>query len=149
VVTGLGLSSNDYTFDRPLTIAKESENGKIIPVSLDPEGLKKSKLNVWYLTAPMMLEIKTPLRMGNQRLYLAGGVIGGLNIGSHTKVKYKNDKDKSKGNFNLSPFKYELTGRIGFGDFCIFANYGMSPLFKDLKGPVLKPITIGFSFPNI
>ena len=148
VVTGLGLSSNDYAFDEPITIVKESGSGKIVPTSLDPDGLKKSKLNVLYLTAPLMLEIKTPLRMGSSRLYLAGGVIGGLNIGSHTKIKYKNDKEKERGNFNLNPFKYELTGRIGFGDFCIFANYGMTSLFKDNKGPELYPLTIGFAFPN-
>jgi hypothetical protein len=95
-----------------------------------------------------MLEIKTPLRMGSSKLYIAGGVIGGLHIGSHTKIKYKNDKEKARGNFNLNPFKYELTGRIGFGDFCVFANYGMSPLFKDGKGPELYPLTVGISFPN-
>lgn len=148
VVTGMGLSSCDYAFDRDITIAKESDNGKIVPVAINPDGLKKTKLNVLYLTAPLLLEIKTPLKMGSSRLYLSGGVIGGLNIASHTKIKYRNDKEKSRGNFNLNPFKYELTGRIGFGDFCIFANYGLSPLFKDSKGPELYPLTVGFTFLN-
>jgi hypothetical protein len=124
-------------------------NGIVVPVSLDPEGLKKTKLNVTYLTAPLMLELKTPLRMGHSRLYLAGGVIGGVNIGSHTKYKYRNDKEKSRSNFNLNQFKYDITGRIGFGDFCIFVNYGMTPLFKEGRGPELHPVTFGFSFPNI
>ena len=96
-----------------------------------------------------MLEVKTPLRMGGSRLYLAGGVIGGINLGAHTKYKYNKDKEKYRSNFNLSPFKYELTGRIGFGDFCVFANYSLSPLFKDGKGPELYPLMIGISFPNI
>ncbi len=149
LVTGLGFSFMDFTFDHPLTIEKQNANGIVIPVYLDPDGLRKSKLNVSYLTAPLMLEVKTPLRMGSSRLYLAGGVIGGLNIGSHTKFKYKNDKEKSRSNFNLNQFKYDLTGRIGFGDFCIFVNYGMMPLFKENRGPELYPVTIGFSFPNI
>lgn len=149
LVTGLGLTFSDYTFDQPVTIEKDVANGMIVPVPLDPNGLKKSKLNITYLTAPLMLEIKTPLKMGSSHLYIAGGVIGGLNIGSHTKIKYQNDKDKFKSNYHINPFKYDLTGRIGFGDFCVFANYSLSPLFKDGKGPELYPLMIGISFPNI
>lgn len=149
VVTGLGISFMDFALDNPVTIEKSGDNGIIMPVELNPEGLKKTKLNVSYLTAPLMLEVKTPLRMGSSRLYLAGGVIGGLNIGSHTKYKYRNNKEKLRSNFNLNQFKYDLTGRIGFGDFTLFVNYGMTPLFKESLGPELKTVTFGFSFPNI
>ena len=149
LVTGLGFRFSDYTFDQPITIEKEIGSGMVVPVNLDPNGLKKSKLTTTYLTAPLMLEVKTPLRMGGSRLYLAGGVIGGINIGAHTKYKYRKDKEKYRSNFNLNPFMYELTGRIGFGDFCVFANYGLSPMFKEGKGPELYPLMIGISFPNI
>ncbi len=149
LVTGLGFSFMDFTFDQPVTIEKRDGDGLLIPVGLNPEGLKKSKLNVTYITAPLMLEIRTPLSMGNSRLSLLAGVIGGVNIGSHTKYKYKNDKEKSRSNFNLNQFKYDLTGRIGFGDFCVFVNYGMTPLFLENRGPELHPVTFGFSFPNI
>ncbi len=149
LVTGIGLSFMDFAFDKPLTIAKAEGTGRIIPVDLEVDGLKKSKLNVSYLTVPLMLEIKTPLEHNGKHLYLAGGVIGGLNIGSHTKYKYEKNKEKVHSNYNLNPFKYDFTGRIGFGDFCIFANYGMTPLFKEGKGPGLYPLTFGISFPNI
>lgn len=149
LITGLGFSFMDFTFDQPITIEKAGGDGIIMPAGLNPDGLKKTKLNVSYLTAPLMLEVKTPLRMGNSRLYLAGGVIGGVNIGSHTKYKYRNDKEKTRSNFNLNQFKYDLTGRIGFGDFTVFVNYGMTPLFKEGRGPELHPVTFGFSFPNI
>ncbi len=149
VVTGLGLSFNDYTFDLPITIEKENGYGIIMPVSLDPD-IKKSKLHVNYLTAPLMLEIKTPLRMGSSRLYLAGGVIGGLYLGAHTKYKFENgNKEKIKSNYHINQWKYDVTGRIGFGDFCVFANYSMTSLFKTNKGPQLHPLMIGISFPNI
>lgn len=148
VVTGMGISFNDYTFDLPITIEKENGFGKIMPVTLD--NVEKSKLHVNYLTAPLMLEIKTPLRMGSSRLYLAGGVIGGLYLGSHTKYKLNNNnKEKIKSNYHINQWKYDLTGRIGFGDFCVFANYSMTSLFKDGKGPEMHPLMIGISFPNI
>lgn len=152
LVTGMGVSFNDYAFDLPITIAKEEGNGKIVPVDITMENasVKKSKLHVNYLTVPLFLEVKTPLRMGSSRLYLAGGVIGGLYLGSHAKYKYhKGDKDKSHSNFHINQWKYDLTGRIGFGDFCVFVNYTMTDMFKQGKGPQIQPIMVGFSFPNI
>ncbi|MCY1721909.1 outer membrane beta-barrel protein [Prolixibacteraceae bacterium Z1-6] len=152
VVTGLGFSFNDYAFNDPITLQKEDGYGPVVPVDIRMENrdVKKSKLHVNYITAPLMLEVKTPLRMGSSRLYLAGGVIGSLYLGSHTKYKYyKGDKEKSKTGLHVNQWKYELTGRIGFGDFCVFANYSMTPLFKDGKGPEGFPLMIGVSFPNI
>ncbi len=148
LVTGLGFSFSDYRFDQPITV--EKQDGVLVPVSLEGYGnLKKSKLTMSYLTAPLLLEAKTPLRMGGSKLYLAGGVIGGLHIGSHTKYKYDGNKEKYRGNFNLAQFKCDLTGRIGFGDLCLFVNYGLTPLFKNDKGPELYPLMLGVSFPNI
>jgi len=149
LVSGMGLSLMDFRFDQPVSIQKDAVNGKIMPVYLSSHDLKKSKLHISYLTVPLFLEVATPLKFNSNRLTLAAGVIGGLNIGSHTKIKYSGSKDKEHGNFNINPFKYELTGRIGLGEFCLFANYGMTPLFKNGKGPELTPLEIGISFPNI
>jgi hypothetical protein len=149
LVSGLGFSFMDFRFDQPITIGKGPVTGRIIPIPLE-QDIKKSKLNVSYLTAPLFLEIATPLKLHHQRMTIGAGVIGGINIGSHTKIKYANNsKDKARGNFNVNPFKYELTGRLGLGEFCIFANYGMTPLFKSGKGPELMPLVIGISFPNV
>ncbi len=156
VVTGLGFSFNDYAFDeRRVTIEKNNETGMIVPVMVpenDNNGnlIKKSKLHVNYITAPLLLEVKTPLRMGSSRMYLSGGVIGSLYLGAHTKYKYNDgDKVKSDSSFNINQWKYELTGRIHFGDFSVFANYSMTPLFKSGKGPEVYPLMIGITFPNI
>jgi hypothetical protein len=150
LVTGLGFRFSDYRFDEQITIEKENNNGMIVPVSLDElDNFNKSKLTISYLSAPLMLEVKTPLRMGHSRLYLAGGVIGSLHLGSHTKFKYNGNKEKSRSNFNINQFSWDITGRIGFGDFCVFANYSMTPLFQDGKGPELYPLMVGISFPNI
>ncbi|MCK5730777.1 MAG: hypothetical protein KAH68_06865 [Draconibacterium sp.] len=152
VVTGMGISFNDYAFDLPVTMEKEDGYGMIVPVNISEENssVKKSKLHVNYLTVPLILEVKTPLRMGSSNLYLAAGAIGSLYIGSHTKFKYYNgNKEKLKSNYHINQWKYDLTGRIGFGDFCVFANYSMTSLFKDGNGPEIHPLMIGISFPNI
>lgn len=148
LVTGLGLSMMDFRFDQPMTIAKDAQSGNIVPVYLEETGFNKSKLNVSYLTAPMILEVATPLKFKHHRLTLGAGVIGGLNIGSRTKIKTDDGKTKDRHSFQINPLKYEWTGRIGLGEMCLFANYGMTPLFKDGRGPELVPLTVGISFIN-
>lgn len=142
LVTGLGLSMMNFRLDQPVTITKDPETSLLIPISLEGE-VKKSKLFLSYFTIPVILEFVTPLRLKSSPLTIGAGVIGGLNIGSHTKIKYHSSKEKERRNFNINPLKYELTGRLGMGDFAIFANYGMSPLFKENKGPEIYPLTIG------
>lgn len=148
LVTGLGLNMMDYRFDQPMTVTKDPASGMLVPVYLEEAGFNKSKLNVSYLTAPMILEVATPLKFNQHRLTIGAGVIGGLNIGSRTKIKTDDGKTKDRRNFNINPMKYELTGRIGLGELTLFANYGMTPLFKDGKGPELVPLTVGIAFPN-
>lgn len=152
LVTGMGISFNDYAFDLPVTIEKEDGYGMVIPVDIkiEDKSVKKSKLHVNYLTVPLLLEVKTPLRMGGSRLSLSAGAIGSLYIGSLTKYKYHDKaKVKIKSNYHINQWKYDLTGRIHFGDFTVFGNYSMTSLFKDTKGPEIHPLMIGISFPNI
>ncbi len=152
VVTGLGFSFNDYALSDAYTIEKLNGSEMIIPVPIEEtnSGLKKSKLHINYLTAPLFLEVKTPLRLGGSHLSLAAGVIGSLYLGSHTKYKfYDGDKEKKQSNFHINQWKYDITGRIGFGDLCVFVNYSMTSIFKQNKGPQIFPVQVGISFPNI
>ncbi|MFY9151757.1 MAG: outer membrane beta-barrel protein [Prolixibacteraceae bacterium] len=144
LVSGMGLNFNSYRFENPYTLVK----GVTItePVLLGYEDLSKTKLAVSYLNIPLLFEIQLPVNHGKDRIYMNAGVIGGVKIGSHTKVKHGDTKDKDHSGFNLNPFKYEATARIGYKDFGLFAKYSQNPLFQSDKGPVLTPFTIGISF---
>jgi len=146
LVSGMGLSFNNYRFDNPYTLQK----GQFMtePVSLNPENLSKTKLVVTYLNVPILLEFQIPVNQNEGRLFINTGLIGGVKIGSHTKVKYGDNKDKDRSGFNLNSFKYAATARIGYKDICLFANYSLTPLFQSGKGPELTPFTIGISFLN-
>lgn len=146
LVSGMGLSFNNYRFENPYTLQK----GQLItePVSLNPDNLSKTKLAVSYLKVPLLLEFQVPVNHNEGRLFVNAGIIGGVKIGSHTKVKYGDKKDKDRSGFNLNSFKYEATARVGYKDVCLFANYSLSPLFQSGKGPELTPFTIGISFLN-
>ncbi|WP_162231118.1 porin family protein [Sunxiuqinia dokdonensis] len=146
LVTGMGWSMNNYRLDNPVTLQKV--DGVIVPDPIDPDGLKKSKLTVSYLTIPLLLEFQIPVNDRSNQVFVSGGVIGGLNLGSHTKIKTDDTKSKDHGNFNINPFKYSLAGRIGLKDISIYATYSLSSLFKDGGGPELFPLTIGIGLVN-
>jgi hypothetical protein len=147
LVTGMGWTMNNYKFDNQVTIDK-GDDGIIVPLEVDADGFKKSKLTVSYLTVPLLLEFQVPVNGRSNQLFVSGGVIGGINLGSHTKVKDKDSKSKDRGSFNIEPFKYALTARVGLKDINLYANYSLSPLFKEDKGPELFPFTIGISLVN-
>lgn len=144
LVSGLGLSFNNYRFENPYTLAR----GPMMTgaVRLDYEDLSKTKLAVSYLKLPVLLEFQIPVNQREGRLYINGGVIGGVRIGSHTKVKHGGVKDKDRSGFNMNPFRYEATARIGYNGVALFANYSLNPLFESGKGPDLTPFTVGISF---
>jgi hypothetical protein len=58
---------------------------------------------------------------------------------SFTKIKYTQDgvtkKLKDKQNYNLNPFRYGVTLRVGAGNFTVYSYYSLSTLFKEGKGP--------------
>lgn len=156
LVTGLGFEFNDYRFDNPITIVKDAANNNvIIPFDYSVEFLppiypEKSKLSTTYLTVPLLLEFQVPNANKKNRFYVSGGIIGGLKVGSKTKVVYRTNgakqKDKVRDDFNLSPFRYGVTARVGVGPLKLFGNYYLTPLFEKNKGPELYPFTIGLTF---
>lgn len=146
LVTGLGLTYNDYRFSNPYTI--ENVDGVVQAVPLDKAGLSKSKLTTSFLTVPLILEFQIPVNGHDKHLYFSGGVIGGLKVGSHTKVKMDGDKSKNRDDFNINPFRYGATARIGYKGINIFGTYYFSPFFKDGRGPEMFPFTIGIGLMN-
>ncbi len=147
LVTGMGYSMNNYRLDNGLTLEK-GDDGLIRPVT--PEGGKasKSKLMVSYLTVPLMLELQLPVNGHSNRFFISGGLLGGINVGSHTKVKYNHNKSKDRGNFNINPFKGAAIVRAGLKNISLYATYSMTSLFKNDKGPEMYPFSIGISLVN-
>ncbi|MCK4699243.1 MAG: outer membrane beta-barrel protein [Bacteroidales bacterium] len=148
LVTELGLEFNNYRFDGDNSIIKDPVTREIVSLEYDAATfIEKTKLSTSYLTVPLLLEFQIPVS-GHKRIHISGGVIGGLKIGSHTKVIYKEDgskqKDKINDDFNLSPLRYGVTARIGYRALKLFATYNLTPMFETGQGPELYPVSIGF-----
>jgi hypothetical protein len=160
LVSGLGLSWYNFRFKDDITLIDiKNEAGKSITTQATimdtypkrKSGVKKSKLTICYLTVPLLLEVQGR----NKDMYISAGLIGGLRIGSHTKIKFKDGgKEKDFGDFNLLPYKLDATVRMGFNIFSLWASYSLTPLFQkdklynnvENKYETKTPVAIGLSF---
>jgi hypothetical protein len=149
IVTGLGVNWNNYVFsgDNNIVVGGTGAIEELIPAGDVP--LKKSKFSTLYLNVPAILEVQLPTGEGH-RLNIGAGVIGGIKIGSHTKMVYE-DKQKFKSNsdLNLNLLRAGVTGRIGYQNLMIYGTYYLTPWFEDNKGPGfynLEPFEIGIAF---
>ena len=149
IVSGLGFEFINYSFDGQNSIRKNPDTGVTEEYVPDYAGnITKSKMNITYLTAPLLLEFQIPAP--RSRIYISAGVIGGVKLWSNTKMKYtvsgEKSKEKAKGDYNLSPLRWGLTARVGYRALGFYANYYMTSLFKTDMGPELYPFAVGLSF---
>ena len=94
-----------------------------------------------------MLRYETNPYDESKSFHIAAGGFGEYLLGGHTKTKSSTgDKTKQHDDFNLSRFRYGITGRIGYGWVNLFVNYSLSELFEAGTGPVLTPVSGGIAF---
>ena len=149
IVSGLGFEFINYNIEGQNSIRKDPDSGEIIEYVPDYAGnITKSKINMTYMTAPLLLEFQIPAP--RKRIYISAGVVGGLKLWSNTKMKYtingEKSKEKAKGDYNLSPLRWGLTARVGYRALGFYATYYMTPLFKSGLGPELYPFNLGLAF---
>jgi hypothetical protein len=137
--TQIGIKNNQILMDSPdsLYLFQDTVN-----------RYSKNKLRGTYLQIPLMLEFNTKANE-EKSFYLATGLIGGVRVGSALIQKIDNDnsdnKLKTKGAYGLNPFKLDASVRMGYGDWGIFANYALLPLFEKDKMVDAYPLTFGMS----
>ena len=135
ISVGIRPRWNNYVFSEKMTIVKHE--GMINPIMLDEmKRFKKSKLSTFSLDVPVLFEFRPARRLS----ITAGGYVG-MTLGDHTKVKFRKDKDK--GDFGMNFLNAGLIVRLQYRNIGIFADYSLTPLFKDEVGPKTQPFTIG------
>jgi hypothetical protein len=145
-ITGLGFDWSDYIFDNRTSM--QNIDGHIVTTSIADmfpgyRSVKRSKLMMYYLNVPVLLEYRY------RSFYISGGFLGGFCTGNHTKIIY-NDSNDAKHKYkdytvNVSPFRYGFTLQAGVDWLKVYANYFVSPLFKNGRGPQVFPFTVGIA----
>ncbi|MBS1765588.1 MAG: DUF2807 domain-containing protein [Bacteroidetes bacterium] len=143
--TGVGLSYNNFRFRKNMSLIPDTN---ALWYTADTMNLRKNKLTVSYLTVPVLLTINTSTE-AKKAFHITAGMLFSYKLGSHTKKVYSENgskkKDKTYDDFNIEPFRYDATVRIGYRNYTLFANYALSDFFKKNKGPELQPWTLGIS----
>ncbi|HEV7232342.1 MAG TPA: head GIN domain-containing protein, partial [Bacteroidia bacterium] len=145
LVTGLGFEFNHFSLQRNVSLRHDSSY--TTATSSSPINYHKNNLNENLLTLPLMFEFNTCSNAGKS-VHIAVGMLGGWKIGAKTRQKYVEDDGKTVRNvtsndYNLNPFRYSLTARVGYGKYTVFASYALSEFFKPGRGPELYPVTAG------
>ena len=145
-VTGLGFDFNHYAFKNNVTL---DPNATFLTASTDLTDYSKNTLNVSYVKAPLMLEFNTG-KKASHNFHIALGAQFEYRIHNVLKQEYEIDgkhyKTKVRNDFNLAPFLYSATARIGYNNVTLFANYGLNGLFRKDQGPQVFPVSAGISF---
>ncbi len=136
ISTGLGFEFNRYALNRNVRLQYDSDH---VWATLDTvNNFTKNHFKTIHLTAPIFLELNTR-KHADEGFRLAIGLEAGYLLSARTKIKYKLDGkrqvDKTKGNFNLSPFKISPMVLVGYRGVSFFAKASATPLFLDKKGP--------------
>lgn len=154
LITGLGLEMNNFRFDENVALTRD-ETGYIIPdYSYDAEGidLRKSKLTTVYLNIPLLVEFQFGRSKAGRKCpgFVNFGVIGGVRLQGHTKVKYRDaDGDmhtkKQHGRLNLRNFHYGVEFNVGYKYVALSARYYPHSIFASDEGPNVQQVNIGLS----
>jgi hypothetical protein len=149
LIYGVGVDFNNYRFMKDILLLEDS-----IPLMVEPSPIdyKKNKLVAQYLTVPVKLD----LRLGkdlDESLTIAFGPNFQYLIGSHQKLKWKDDdgrtKKKIKDDYNLETFRIGYEVQFGYGNFVLYGKYFPESIFKADQGPNLRSVSAGIRIGNI
>lgn len=147
LVTGIGIRFHSYRLNDDVSITLD-ENSVVQPQYLTANNIKKSKLGIISVVVPLLTEFQIPINNYQNRIYISGGIYGGIRLNSHTKIKYKedqNEKLKVVDHFSLHDFNYGIMVRTGYRWVNLHVTYDLVNLFKEDKGPELTPFSFGIT----
>lgn len=162
LITGIGLEWNNYRFAQNIKLVSADNfnypDGVINPPPTTPifgyhdssRNYLKSKLALSSLNVPLLLNICSKKTSADDKQFnLSVGVIGSLRYNHRTKNVFKEKNFRSrevdKSNLGINPFALQGTIRLRYDKFSLFANYSLTPLFFENKGPELYPFSIGMA----
>jgi DNA-binding protein Fis len=149
---GVGIGTSNMYF-KNYSIDLKSTSTKLPFNSLDStDHFKKYKLSMAYLEIPVELRFVNDPAKNNKSLKAALGIKVGTLLNVHTKgktllnksgstINSYTEKENNKRFFNST--RVAITGRVGYGNFSLFASYQVNSPFKTGVGPDIKPLQIG------
>ena len=116
---------------------------------------KKYKVSTAYLEIPVEMRFSSNPGNPKKSFKIALGAKAGTLLNAHTKGKtvldaagntVSNSTQKISSRTYFNSTRLSATGRIGYGNFCLFGSYGLGPVFKDGVAADMKLIQMGITF---
>lgn len=157
---GGGLSWYNFKFQDNTTRISKEEFGTLFYKETNPINPIKSKLTASYINlsfVPLLdfgYSKKNAEEFSHKNYSTKGfrfgvGGFAGYRVGSKSKYVFKEDGDKRKvkdrSNFYLNNWRYGVRLQMGYRGMDIFANYDISELFLENRGPQLNAFSFGIS----
>lgn len=146
---GIGVTSNNIYFTNQRVILN-SHSGSATFANADKELYKGQKLNTTYLEAPLELRYFANKLNRNTGFKFAIGAkvgfngIGGAHFKEREAIEGKFVTYKTNTKRYMQPWRLTPTVRIGYGNFSVFAQYTVTPLFNAGAGPAdIRPMSFG------
>ena len=146
LVVGLGFEWNQYEFRNKTRLNADSSYTHGVIDSTNAFSYTKNRLKTTFVNIPVLLEFNTN-KNPKKSFHIAVGVIGGYKLGSRTRQILEQNKNDikliRKDNYNINPFRVNAHASVGYHNVTVFADYALTSLFENGRGPQLNPFTIG------
>ncbi len=149
ITSGFGLNWRSFHLENNKHLL---EIDGIIGVYDAPNNInyKYSRLRTLHLTIPLMLEWHPVLfsRSCYNKFYITVGVVGGWNVMSSYRVKYKDAQGnkvsivESRG-LKTNPLTLDYIVQVGYGTIGFYAKYSPIGVFQKGKGPQVNATSLG------
>jgi Outer membrane protein beta-barrel domain len=151
---GFGVEWNNYSFRSPVSFRESGllPNGTGTSTNTpfifrDSISFSKNKLNLKYLSVPVMLNFATNKKKGKPSISGSLGVSAGYLIRERNKQNSnERGKQKNQGDYDLQRFKLSYIAELGLGPIRFYASYSPKSIFE--KGLDIHPYSVGVRFSN-
>ncbi|MFN4083849.1 MAG: head GIN domain-containing protein [Bacteroidia bacterium] len=154
LTSGFGLEFGHIGFD---TDRRLIANSKFIQADSNNQALIRNRLSNMAFNIPLLIKYAPGTKNGrNKGFHIAAGIITSyvMDVSSYARSTANGFKQVwiENDDFNVNPFRSTATLRIGYGNIRLFANYNLTPYFKqsktDLSGgnaPDFRIATVGLT----
>lgn len=144
ITTGLGFQWNRYELQKNVDLFSNADSLYALANAIN--HYRTNVLNATFLQFPLLLDFNAKAEQ-EKHLLFSLGIIGGLRLGSNWKTKWESDghwnKTKTINDFNLNALSANAYAQIGYGKVGVFLQYGLNDVFRQGKGPELRPVSAG------
>ncbi len=142
---GLGTELNNYFYKQPIRYAAQTpavEDAPVVYLDETPgRSYRKNKLAADYFTLPVMLNFNlTPYKL--YPFEISAGVSAGYLYSARNKVVSSDEgKSKTRGDFDLRPWKLSYIAEVNLGVIRLYGSYAFKSMYQ--RGLDITPYNFG------